>query len=144
MRKHYILFTLLLFIITTSFSFVSTQAKKSSIVKKVYDPNWILALETNTELEVFYSLDVCDDQKKLLLKYFNEMPFGQNIKYNIKLKYAGYIIEQEKTKSVTPNQIISADCTTSDTSMYIKLPPQWEFDRVTVTADLVEVSQQNN
>ena len=149
MRKIKLLFALLLFVITTSFLPVNKLVKRNSLTSKtnslkVTEPNWTLLLETNTELEVLYTLDNCDGEKKLLLKYFNEVPLGQQLKYNIHLKYAGYIIEQEKVKAVSANQIIAADCTNSDTTMFIKLPPQWEVDRVTVTANLVEVKQQNN
>lgn len=149
MRKHQLLFAFLLFVITSSFLPASNLGKRNKMMNIssslfTSEPNWKLLLETSTELEVLYAFDNCDDQKKLLFKYFNEVPFAQNIKYKITLKYAGYNIEEVKVKSVSANQITAAECSASATTMFIKLPPQWEFDRVAVTANLIEISQQNN
>jgi hypothetical protein len=149
MRKHQLLFALLLFVITSSFLPARNAVKRNTMMNKSSslvpsEPTWTLLLETDTELEVLYALDNCDDQKKLLLKYFNEVPSAQNIKYRVNLKYAGYVIDEEKVKSVSANQIIAADCSASDTTMFVKLPLQWELDRVTVTASLIEVHQHNN
>ena len=104
--------------------------------------DWFGLLETQTELEVLYAFDTCGEQKKVLLKYFNEMPNNQKIKFKVTLKYAGYVIQEEKTRSVAPNEIIAGNCSMTDESMFIPIPSQWEFERVTVSADLIEIIKQ--
>ena len=143
MRKQLLLSVVLLFILT-AFSSSKNKEQRScrqSNIQPAAEPNWIGLLETDTELEVLYSLTNCDNQKKMLLKYFNEVPNAQQIKFNVTLKYSGYVLETEKLKSVSANQLIAADCSVSDSTMFVLLPPQWELDRVTVTARLIEVNQ---
>lgn len=145
MQKQILLSAVVLFIIVSSFSSFKDQEQRhhgQQSIKTVAEPNWIGLLETNTELEVLYSLVDCDNKKKLLLKYFNEMPTGQQIKYKINLKYTGYFLDEEKWKAVSPNQLTAGDCAVTDTSMFVLLPPNWDLERVTVSATLIEVSQQ--
>ena len=146
MQKRTLLLVLLIFILATSFSLSkdkrqASQAQVKSNTSMAAEPNWTGLIETQTELEVLYALANCNDQKKLLLKYFNEMPMNQQIKYKISLKYTGYFLEEEKLKAVSPNQVIAADCATTDTSMFVLLPSNWDLDRITVTATVIEVKQ---
>ena len=142
MRKLIMLKALLIFIITTSFSPGHEQIKKEIIkTLSAQEPNWLGLLETQTECEIYYALMQCGEDKKLLLKFFNEVPLNQNIKFKVTVKYLGYTIVEEKTKAVAPNQTIVADCSTTDSTLFIKLlPPNWDFSNTTVTAELIQVT----
>jgi len=134
-----------IFILASSFVPVNafqTNAHYLKLKKQSNETSWIGLLETDTELEVLYSLTSCDNQKKLLLKYFNEMPNGQQIKYRITAKYTGYVQTEEKTRSVTANQTIFGECNSIDTTLFMNLPPQWELDKVLITAEIIEVTLQ--
>ena len=142
MRKQTLLFAVVISILTCSFLPTGKEAKKSAISRATVDTqNWIGLLETQTECEIYYSLVQCGEDKKLLLKYYNEVPFNQTIKFKVTIKYLGYVITEEKTKSVTPNQTIAADCSSTDTNLFVKLlPPNWDFANTTVTAELIAVT----
>ena len=142
MRKQTLLFAVVISILTCSFLPTNKEAKKSAISRATVDTlTWVGLLETQTECEIYYSLVQCGEDKKLLLKYYNEVPFNQNIKFKVTIKYLGYVITEEKVKSVTPNQTIAADCSSTDINLFVKLlPPNWDFSNTTVTAELIEVT----
>ena len=142
MRKEKLIFVSLVLILTTSFSPIKEMQKTNSTnTISANEPSWIGLLETQTECEIYYSLVQCGEERKLLLKYFNEVPFNQNIKFKVTVKYLGYEIKEEKTKFVAPNQTIIGSCDSTDSNLFIKLlPPNWDFSNTTVTAELIEVT----
>jgi hypothetical protein len=142
MRKVKLFFVCLVLILTASFSPVKEMREPNSTnITSVKEPNWIGLLETQSECEIYYSLVQCGEERKLLLKYFNEVPLNQNIKFKVTVKYLGYEIKEEKTKFVAPNQTIIGNCDSTDSNLFIKLlPPNWDFSNTTVTAELIEVT----
>ena len=102
--------------------------------------DWTGLLETQTECEIYYSYVKCDEERKVLFKFYNEVPFNQNIKFKVTVKYIGYTITEEKTKVVAPNQTIVGECSSTDSNLFIKLLPQWDFERTIITAEIIQVT----
>jgi hypothetical protein len=105
----------------------------STVVK-----DWTGLVETQTECEIYYSLVKCGDERKVFLKFYNEVPFAQNIKIKVTVKYSGYIIKQDINVSVSPNQTIAGDCNSTNGNLLIKLLPLWDLDKTSITAELTE------
>ncbi|MEJ8844625.1 hypothetical protein WG954_19685 [Lacibacter sp. H375] len=141
MRKNILPIIILTVILTSSFLANSETNKTVENTSHTDTLNWIGLLETGTECEIYYTLTQCGEDKKLLLKYYNEMPLNQKIRFKVTVKYLGYAVTEEKTKNVAPNQTISAECSSSDSTLFIKLlPPNWDFNKTTVTAELMEAT----
>jgi hypothetical protein len=129
-------------VLVCSFLFLLSQklsAQTTPPVDSVYQ-DWTGLIETQTECEIYYSLVQCGDERKVLLKFMNEVPFNQNIKIKVTVKYIGYTIKEEKTKTVAPNLTIIADCSSTDANLFIKLLPRWDLTKTTVTAELIQAT----
>jgi hypothetical protein len=123
-----------IFTVFSSNLYAQTSTPDVTVVK-----DWTGLLEAGIECEVYYSLVKCGDEKKVLLKFYNEVPLNQTIKVKVTVKYLGYIVTEEKTVSVAPNQTKMGDCNVADTNLFIKLlPPMWDLEKTVIEAQSIE------
>ena len=114
---------------------VSFQGK--TYAQTTVHQDWLVMIETKNELEVLYSVVTCDGQKKVLLKYFNEMPVQQHIDYEVTVKYQGYVVTQKISRDVKPNEFSAATCSESRNDLVINLPQSWNLESgISVSAEV--------
>lgn len=131
MKKKEILLCIAL--IFSVFSYSQSSTPVTTIVK-----DWTGLAETGTETEVYYSYVKCDEVPKVLLKFYNEVPFNQSIKIKVTVKYLSYVFTEEKVISLAPNETKAGVCGSQDKSLFISLTPMWEFDKATIEAQVLE------
>ncbi|WP_207494387.1 hypothetical protein [Aridibaculum aurantiacum] len=128
LQNFFSLISLLIFFSFSSHLSAQTSNKDIAIIK-----SWTGLIEAGTECEVYYSFVQCGNEKIVLLKFYNEVPFQQNIKVKVTVKYSGYRVTEAKTVSINPNQTIVGACNSTDENLFIKLPtPIWDFDKTTI------------